>query len=83
MATSIFGLTFNLANNASFRAFGSALSAELGTKLTRVTTSNDIDWDTVILPPSNAYPTTFEVYRFNDSLQTNFPIFIKFEYSSN
>lgn len=83
MATSIFGLTFNINSDTAFRSFGSTLSTQLSTLFTKVTTSNDIDWDTVILPPTGTYPTTFEVYRFNDTLQTNFPIFIKFEYSSN
>lgn len=80
MSKSIFGLTFNLTSDAAFRAFGSTLSAQLGTMLTRFPTSNDINWSTVALPASNTYTTTFEVYRFNDSLQSSHPLFLKFEY---
>ncbi len=80
MSKSIFGLTFNLTSDAAFRAFGSTLSAQLGTMLTRVPTSSDINWSTVAKPVSNTYETTFEVYRFNDSLQSSHPLFLKFEY---
>ena len=79
MAKSIFGLTFNLTSDAAFRAFGSTLSAQLGTMLTRFPTSYDINWSTVTLPASYTY-AGFEVYRFNDSLQSSHPLFLKFEY---
>lgn len=80
MATSIFGLTFIMTDDATFRAFGSALSTQLGAMLTRVTTSNDINWASIARPSTGTYAATFEVYRFDDAAQTTYPIFLKFEY---
>ena len=79
MAKSIFGLLLSNSSVENFRAWGSALSAQLGAILTRVPQSNDIDWLTTPLPSSESYAGS-EVYRFNDPLQATAPIFIKFEY---
>ena len=83
MANSIFGLEFILSNDAEFRAFGSALSAQLGAMLTRVVTSSGVDWLTVTRPTNGTYAATFEVYRFNDAAQATHPLFFKFEYGQN
>lgn len=83
MANSIFGLSFVLSNDTEFRAFGSALSAQLGAMLTRVVTSSDIDWLTVTRPANSAYAANFEVYRFNDAAQATHPLFFKFEYGQD
>ncbi|MCA9344953.1 hypothetical protein KC946_03890, partial [Candidatus Saccharibacteria bacterium] len=80
MANSIFGLEFYLTNDDAFRAFGGALSAQLGAMLTRVVTSSDIDWLTVTRPANAAYAANFEVYRFDDAAQATHPLFFKFEY---
>jgi hypothetical protein len=84
MAKSIFGLTFDLTSDTAtaFRAFGSTLSAQLGAMLTRFPTSYDINWSTVSLPAGGTY-AGFEVYRFNDSLQTSHPLFLKFWYGQS
>jgi len=81
MATSIFGLLLNSATDASFRAWGSALSAQIGSMLTRVEQSNDIDWTTVTRPQASEYAGT-EVYRFNDPLQSTTPIFLRIKYGA-
>lgn len=83
MATSIFGLLLSNADVASFRAWGAALSAQIGSVLTRVTQSNDINWSTVSLPAGSSFASGSEVYRFNDSLQATAPIFLRLEYGSN
>ena len=83
MANSIFGLEFYLTNDDAFRAFGGALSAQLGAMLTRVVTSSDIDWLTVTRPANAAYAANFEVYRFDDAAQATHPLFFKFEYGQN
>ena len=79
MAKSIFGLQLSNDTVELFRAWGSELSAQIGTILTRVPQTNDIDWVTVNLPSSGSYGGS-EVYRFNDTSQSTAPIFIKFEY---
>lgn len=83
MAKSIFGLTFNITDNTSFRNFGSTLSTQLTSMLTKFPTSNDIDWNTVSYPGSNSIASGCEVYTFNDTIQTNFPLYLRFEYGSN
>lgn len=83
MANSIFGLEFYLTNDDAFRAFGGALSAQLGAMLTRVVTSSDIDWLTVTRPANAACAANFEVYRFDDAAQATHPLFFKFEYGQD
>ena len=83
MATSIFGLTFDVLDVTKFRAIGLALSTQLTAMLTKVTTSVDIDWTTVLLPSTSALATGMELYRLNDSLQTTYPLFFKFEYGNS
>lgn len=82
MANSIFGIIPNQSTDADFRAWGSTLSAQLSTLLTRVTTTGDINWTTVTKPVSASTYQGFEVYRFNDAAQSTHPIFLKFEYGS-
>ena len=81
MAKSIFGLQLSNDTVELFRAWGSELSAQIGTILTRVPQTNDIDWVTVNLPSSGSYGGS-EVYRFNDTLQATAPIFIRLDYGS-
>jgi len=81
MANSIFGVTMNNASNATFRAWGSVVSAQIGSILTRVVQAGDIDWATAIVPSTSAYAGS-EVYRFNDAPQATAPIFIKVEYGT-
>jgi len=82
MAKSIFGLLLSNSTVDTFRAWGSGLSTRLGSILTRVTQTNDINWSTVALPTSNNFATGGEVYRFDDPLQSTAPIFIRFEYGT-
>lgn len=81
MATSIFGLRLDNASSALFRAWGSALSAQIGSILTRVTQTGDIDWVTVAVPATSTF-AGFEVFRFDDSLQATAPVFLKVEYGT-
>ncbi len=82
MASLIFGARLSNADNTLFRAWGSALSTALGTVLTRVPQTGDIDWATVNAPVTAPTFQGFEVYRLNDSLQATAPLFFKFEYGS-
>lgn len=80
MATSIFGLTFDTLDVTKFRAIGLGLSTQLTAMLTKVTTSVDINWATVPLPASGSFATNIEVYTFSDTLQSTYPLFLRFEY---
>lgn len=82
MANSIFSIVPVNSTDAEFRAWGSALSAQLETMLTRVITSNDINWTTVTRPLSVNQFMGFEVYRFNDAAQATHPVYFKIEYGS-
>ena len=82
MANSIFSIAPIQTTDAEFRAWGSALSAQLGAMLTRVITSNDIDWLTAAKPTTANQMMGFEVYRFNDAAQATHPLFFKIEYGA-
>ncbi len=83
MANSIFSIAPIQTTDAEFRAWGSTLSAQLGVMLTRVITSNDIDWLTVAKPTTANQMMGFEVYRFNDAAQATHPLFFKIEYGAS
>lgn len=80
MATSIFGLTFDVLDVTNFRAIGLALSTQLTAMLTKITTSVDIDWATVPLPTGSSFTSNIEVYTFSDTLQATYPLYLRFEY---
>lgn len=82
MASLIFSARLSNSTDALFRAWGSAVSTALGTMLTRVPQTGDIDWVTVTAPVATNTFQGFEVYRLNDSLQSTAPLFFKFEYGS-
>ena len=82
MANNIFSIIPTNTTDAGFRDWGSALSAQLGLMLTRVVTSNDIDWLTVVAPTTYNQMKGFEVYRFNDAAQATHPLFFKIEYGA-
>lgn len=82
MASLIFGARLSNASDALFRAWGSAVSTALGTVLTRVPQTNDINWATVAAPTVAGNFAGSEVYRLNDALNSTAPLFFKFEYGS-
>lgn len=82
MANSIFSIAPIQTTDAEFREWGSTLSVQLGAMLTRVITSNDINWTTVTKPTSASQMMGFEVYRFNDAAQATHPLFFKIEYGA-
>lgn len=82
MANSIFGVAMNNTTTATFRAWGSTVSAQIGAMLTRVPQTGDIDWATVTVPGTTTTFAGSEVYRFNDALQSTAPLFLKFEYGT-
>jgi hypothetical protein len=77
--TSVIGHT----SDADFRAWGSALSASMQTAgLIQTADTGQINWATVTRPGINT-AAGYEIYRFNDSLQGTYPIFLKIEYGTH
>ena len=86
MATSVQSRTWTNADDASFRAWGSAISAGLAAVgLVKVAVTGAVDWGTVVRGTSVASgtPWGFEVWRFDDALQATHPVFIKVEYGGS
>ena len=86
MATSVQSSTWTNADDASFRAWGSAISAGLAAVgLVKVAVTGAVDWGTVVRGTSVASgtPWGFEVWRFDDALQATHPVFIKVEYGGS
>ena len=68
--------------DAAFRTWGSAISSALTTiGLTNTSDTGQINWTTVTRPTANTM-AGYEIWRFNDTLQSTRPIFIKLEYGT-
>lgn len=82
MATSDFTVVGSNASSAAFRVWGSALSAALATVgLVNTTDTGQINWTTVAVASANS-DAGYEIWRFNDALQSTTPVFIKFYYGT-
>lgn len=80
MATQIFLSSPDFSTDATFRAMYKPLSDALQALFVKVTQVGEINWLTVTKPVTNGASAGFEVYRFNDSLQSTVPIYFKIEY---
>lgn len=72
-------------DDATFRAGGLAISTGLqavATKLSSGDSSGQIDWATVTRPATSNTVAGYEMYRFSDTLQSSYPVFIKIEYGT-
>lgn len=82
MTTHTFSAAPSNATDASFRAWGSAISDALAAVgMVKVATDGQIDWTTALAPTTNGGASGFEIWRFNDPLQAVAPIFFKLEYA--
>lgn len=73
----------SFSTDAKFRTWGSAVKALLAASgLVQTTDTGQIDWTTVTKPVAIQTLAGYEIWRFNDSLQTTDPIFIRIEYRS-
>lgn len=82
MTTSSWSSTVSVVDTAAFRTTGLEISnkfAEIG--LVKTSDTGQIDWATVNKAASNNY-AGYEIWRFNDSLQSTAPIFFKIEYGT-
>lgn len=69
--------------DAKFRTWGSAINAALtAAGLTNTTDTGQINWSTVTKPVATATKAGYEIWRFNDTLQSTKPIFLRIDYGS-
>jgi hypothetical protein len=69
--------------DADFRSIGTSINTALSTiGLVQTSDTGQVDWTTVTKPSGNPTYSGYEIWRFNDTQQTSFPIFIKLEYGS-
>lgn len=70
--------------DAKFRTWGSAVSAALlASGLTNTADTGQINWTTVTKPVATTTKAGYEIWRFNDSLQSTKPIYFRLDYGSN
>jgi hypothetical protein len=82
MATDLRNLPAFLADDATFRTWGGGISAQLAAVgLVQAADTGQINWATVARPAANGF-AGYEIWRFSDSLQATFPVFIKLEYGT-
>lgn len=80
MTTQAWTSNFDSSSDANFRTWGLEFSQKLAAiGLTQATDTGQINWSTVVRAATAGY----EIWRFNDSLQSTVPIFIKIEYGVN
>lgn len=84
MAGSTVSLVASNATNAAFRAWGSAVNTALAALgLVQTSDTGQINWTTVTAPVATNTQTGYEIWRFNDSLQSTRPIFFRLDYGSH
>lgn len=70
--------------DAKFRTWGSAVSASIvAGGLTATADTGQINWTTVTKPIATSTKAGYEIYRFNDTLQSTYPVYIRIDYGSN
>ena len=69
-------------SDAGFRAWGAEFHAQLlACGLTQTADTGQINWTTVTRPGAGVM-AGYEVWRFNDTLQSTVPVFLKFEFGT-
>lgn len=83
MTTTTFTSQASTASDALFRNWGSTISAALAAiGMVQTSDTGQINWATVPRPAGAANVIAgYEIWRFNDALQSSAPIFFKLEYS--
>lgn len=81
MATDQRNILAFLGNDADFRTWGTAIAAQLAAVgLVQTADTGQINLTTVTRPAINTVGG-YQIWRFNDAEQANFPIYLKIEYS--
>lgn len=74
-------ISHDITTDAGFRAWATKIhDALVAVGLVELNDTGEIDLSTVSTPASNSTYGGFEVFRFNDSQQGSYPIFLKVEY---
>jgi hypothetical protein len=83
MATAIVsGVMWN-GTTADFRTWGLMVSTQLAAMgLVQTSDTGQINWTTVVPPSGTNTSAGYEIWRFNDVLQTTAPVFLKVDYGS-
>lgn len=70
--------------DAKFRSWGSAVSAAIvASGLTVTADTGQINWTTVTRPTAANTKAGYEIYRFNDTAQATYPIYLRIDYGSS
>jgi hypothetical protein len=73
-------LVNNCTDDATFRTWGSAWAAKWASMgLVQTADTGQINWTTVVRPGTNT-AGGYEIWRFADTLQSTYPVFLKIEY---
>jgi hypothetical protein len=82
MTTQSWSSTMAHATDADFRAWGSDFSTHLATVgMVQTADTGQINWTTVTRPGTNTVGG-YEIWRFNDTLQSTAPIYLKISYGT-
>jgi len=83
MALATFSAATTNATDAQFRGWGKGISDSLqAVGIVKTADSGQIDWATVAAPTAINTRMGYEIYRFNDTLQSTAPVFIKLSFGS-
>lgn len=83
MTGSSFTVSTDTSTDALFRAWGSAISAAIAALgFVQTADTGQINWATVAHPVAGSTAAGYEIWRFNDALQSSAPIFFKLEYGT-
>ena len=82
MTTQAWSSSSDHQNDAGFRAWGSDFAAKLlAVGMVQTADTGQINWTTVTRPGTNT-DGGYEIWKFNDALQSTAPIFIRFNYGT-
>lgn len=83
MTTKVWDAQYQQNSDAEFRLWGDAIhDALVDIGLTQTSDTGQINWTTVTAPVAATTSQGYEIWRFNDSMQSTTPIYIKFEFGS-
>jgi len=70
-------------SDAEFRAWGNTVSNMFANSgMVKMTGVGEIDWSTVTLPLTTYTTQGYEIWRFNDALQSTAPVYFRLDYGS-
>ena len=84
MATTTFSVPTQWSSDATFRTTCSAINtAIVSLGIVQTSDTGQINWTTITKPAAINTYAGYEMYRFNDSLQSTNPVYFKLSYYSN